>query len=107
VQGRSDLLDLTGGDSEMGVTEAALLAAAAVTQKDVCRNESNAAELAGLVTIVVNTSPIELHPSTILIEEILEALLGHVPALRRCPKLVPSLRRHCVPIPKGWTLPFL
>eukprot|EP01050_Picozoa_sp_SAG11_P029361 SAG11_NODE_8239_length_1042_cov_1.460233_2_plen_139_part_00 len=50
--------------------------------------EAAADELASLVTIVVNTSPIQLHPSTILIEEVLEALILNVPSLRHCPKLI-------------------
>jgi hypothetical protein len=45
-------------------------------------------ELASAVTIMVNTSPIEIHPSTIVIEEIVGALLGHVPLLRKCPILI-------------------
>ena len=53
------------------------------------RDEPDAAdELASAVTIMVNTSPIEIHPSTIVIEEIVGALLGHVPLLRKCPILI-------------------
>eukprot|EP01043_Picozoa_sp_COSAG02_P022893 COSAG02_NODE_1204_length_13898_cov_42.005870_10_plen_424_part_00 len=47
-----------------------------------------AEELASAITIMVNTSPIELHPSTIVIEEVVGALLGQVPLLRKCPILV-------------------
>ena len=46
------------------------------------------AELAAAITVMINTSPIEIHPSTVIIEEIVGALLGHVPLLRRCPKLI-------------------
>jgi len=45
-------------------------------------------ELGAAITIMVNTSPIEIHPSTVIIEEIVGALLGHVPLLRKCPILI-------------------
>lgn len=52
-------------------------------------NEQDAAdELAAAITIMVNTSPIELHPSTIVIEEVVAALLGQVPLLRKCSLLI-------------------
>ena len=45
-------------------------------------------ELAAAITIMVNTSPIEIHPSTVIIEEIVGALIGHVPLLCGCQKLI-------------------
>jgi hypothetical protein len=45
-------------------------------------------ELAKALTIMFNTSPIELHPSTVLVEEVMGALIGHLPCLRRCHKLI-------------------